>query len=164
MPEDWLRSRVRGWMELHESPNELFWIGTYTRDGQWIWCSSGPDKWAPGPRKQDFAMRVCRFVNQEASRGGAWITGWIRGGREFYMLWKDPDGDISCPVEFSTPLSALERWPLSAFGRHADHAIEITLGWRRDIDTTQNQRVKLAQGEKPSANHGSEAEKFVIAK
>ena len=32
MPEAWLRSRVRGWMQV-ESPGEVWWIGTYTADG-----------------------------------------------------------------------------------------------------------------------------------
>ena len=164
MPEQWLRARVRGWMELNESPGENFWIGTHTSDGKWIWCSSGPDKWAPSPGRQEFAMRVCAFVNREAARGGAWLAGWVRGGDEFYMLWKDPDGDITCPIEFQKPYSVLQQWPLTTFAQHAERAVTITLGWRQDIDTSKNQRVKLAQGEKPSASHGSEAEKYVIAK
>lgn len=160
MPEQWLRSRVRGWMELIESPNLAkegeapmndYWIGTYTADGRnskWISCSSRNDQYVPMMHRVEFARDVCREVNKYASNGGAWLTGWIKGGHEFYLLWKDPDGDIAIPLECSQPYSQIIGWGKSPWVVHCQNAIEAWRDIYKAAEIKQSQQRKLAQGEK----------------
>lgn len=162
MDEGWIRSRVRGWMETIESPNMDYWIGTYNAEGKWIYGSSNGNLFAPRHYKQSYAMRVCLFLNRQASYGGVWLAGWIRGGVEFYLLWKDEDGDIKCPIECSAPYSALERgWTPEVWEKHAHSAIGVVKGFDENMEHGRGQKVKLAQGEKISSKHLQEAAKYV---
>lgn len=153
LDEGWLRARVRGWMHLIESPDQDFWIGSYTADGKWIYCSSRGDTWAPHPAKQDFAMKVCQHVNRQAAGDGAWLTGWRLGNREFYMLHKDVDGDIQIPIEFGQGFSRLREWELHIFENHAVAALGIFSEFKRAPEAAKSQLVKVAQGEKVSKDH-----------
>ena len=160
LPEAWLRSRVRGWMELNESPDLAWWIGTYTAEGTWIWASSrqfvdGPvDAYQPKPFRQDYAMRVAKHLNANCNFGGAWLAGWFRGGREFYLLWKDSDGDIHIPIECNKPFVTLARWPLSSWERQACTAYATWREWKRNVDVREGKdTIKAAQGERASETH-----------
>lgn len=153
VPEAWLRARVRGWMELIESPDSDFWIGTYTADGKWIYCSSHGDTWAPHPSKQNFAMKVCRHLNMHCNGGGAWLAGWRFGNREFYLLQKDADGDLSIPIEVGQPFSVIREWPLHIWENHATAALGVAEEFKRAPETTKAQMVKVAQGEHVSKEH-----------
>ena len=153
LPEQWLRSRVRGWIELQESPGLAYWVGCYTPDGRWIYCSSDADRWAPKPYRQEYAMQVCRHINKQCSHGGAWLVGWIRGGREFYMLWKDPDGDIQIPIECDKPFIALQKYTLFDWEGHCNAAHGVYTEHQRNIEMTESQQVKRAQGERTSPRH-----------
>lgn len=156
MPEQWLRSRVRGWMELTESPDLDFWIGTYA-GRQWIWCSSRGDSYAPLQHRIDYARGVCKHLNRACAHGGAWLTGWIRGGHEFYALWKDPDGDISIPLECDVPFTQLIGWSNYNWEQHANGAIEVWRRFQEAIDASPDQKKSLAQGQRVSATHLKEA-------
>lgn len=153
MPEAWLRARVRGWMEV-ESPDALYWIGSYSADGKWIFCSSWRDTYRPTDYRMKYAQDVGRHLNREASAGGAWLVGWIRGGHEFYLLWKDPDGDIQIPIEAKKPWIVLQRYTLDDWLKHATAALGVWSEWKRTMEYTNNQTVKLAQGQQPTQGHG----------
>lgn len=153
MPEQWLRSRVRGWLERIESPDLAFWVGTYTADGRWIFCSSDADSWAPKPYRQEYAMNVCRHINKQCSMGGAWLVGWIRGGREFYLLWKDPDGDLTIPIECDKPFIVLRNYTVFDWETHCQAALGVYSEHKRNLEMTDSQQVKVAQGERPSPQH-----------
>lgn len=157
MPEQWLRARVRGWMELSESPNLDYWIGTYTAEGKWISCSSRDNAFAPLQHRIDYARRLCRHVNKACAHGGVWLVGWIRGGHEFYLLWKDQDGDLRCPIECDRPFTALVGWSFYNWEQHCNGAIEMVLEHDRYLELKAGQSKKLAQGERVSANHLNEA-------
>ena len=162
LPEQWLRSRVRGWMELVESPGLAFWIGTYTPEGKWIFCSSNSDMWAPKPFRQEYAMRVCRHINRHCANGGAWLTGWNHGGREFYMLWKDPSGDLQIPIECDKPFVALQHYTDDDWAKHCHSALMVWTEHTRNLELTESQTVNLAQGEAISPNHMAEAPEQTI--
>jgi hypothetical protein len=162
MPETWLRARVRGWMQLVESGGMDFWIGTYTDDGKWIWCSSANDTWAPSVARQEYARRVCAVLNREAAHGGAWLVGWTKGGREFYLLWKDKDGDIQIPIECNKPFFILSKWSPQDWVRQAEVAIGIWKEWKRDLELADGQEKKVAQGEPVSPLHFENAPEQTI--
>lgn len=153
VPEKWLRARVRGWLERIESPDLAFWVGTYTADGRWIFCSSNADSWAPKPYRQEYAMNVCRHINKQCSMGGAWLVGWIRGGREFYMLWKDPDGDLTIPIECDKPFIVLRDYTVFDWENHCQAALGVYSEQQRMLEMTNSQQVKVAQGERASPQH-----------
>lgn len=153
LPEQLLRSRVRGWLELQESPELAFWVGCYTPEGRWIYCSSDSDLWAPKQFRQAYAMAVCRHINKHCSNGGAWLVGWIRGGREFYMLWKDPDGDLQIPIECDKPFTELKKYTLSDWEKHCSSAHLVYSEHKRNLEMTESQQVKRAQGERTSPQH-----------
>jgi hypothetical protein len=166
MPEEWLRSRVRGWM-MHE--NQLpdgqvlaFWIGAYTADGQWIYCSSDADSWAPQGYRQEYARRVNAHLNRECAFGGAWLTGWVRGGREFYLLWKDKDGDLQIPMECDKPFIALGKWSVEDWERQAVTAWNAWREFHKNLELGKGQEKKVAQGERTSAGHMQGAPKVSL--
>lgn len=166
MPEQWLRSRVRGWMEMSESPDMDYWIGTWTAEGQrskWICCSSRDNQYVPMLHRVEFARRVCRAVNKHAANGGAWLAGWIRGGHEFYLLWKDEAGDIAVPLECDKPFIYIMGWSLDVWIMHCNDAITVKREIDRDTEIAKSQQVKLAQGEKMNeTKHLSEAAPQII--
>lgn len=149
LPEAWLRSRVRGWMN-DESPGLAWWIGGYTDTGTWLWCSSGVDTYMPKQFRVDYARNVCAHLDREVSLGGAWLAGWARGGREFYLLWKDWDGDIKCVVEADKPFIALMKYDMGHWERVCSQALTTAGQWDRALDLARFQQKKLAQGEKLS--------------
>lgn len=150
MPEAWLRARVRGWMELSESPGEDFWIGTYTAGGassRWIQCSSNKDRYVPMQHRVVMAREVCRALNKHCAHGGAWLTGWIRGGGVFYMLWKDPDGDIAVPIDCEKPFTEISKWAMEDWVRIGDEAVKARNEIYAVAEIKNTQQVKLAQGQ-----------------
>lgn len=156
LDEKWLRSRVRGWMHL-ESPELDFWIGSYTAEGKWIFCSSRADGWRPSDLRVAYALKVCRHINKNLAGGGAWLVGWIRGGRTFYLLWKDKDGDIQIPIEAEKPFGELERYGLDTWLRHCSEAVLVWSEWKKNLELGAGQAKSVAQGEKVSPAHLNEA-------
>lgn len=157
MDEGWLRARVRGWMDLVESPGLDFWIGTYTADGRWIYCSSSADGYQPQAYRQQYARDVVRHLNRVIANGGAWLGGWVRGGREFYLLWKDADGDIQIPIECDKPFIALRNWQMTDWERHATVALGVWSEHQKNMEYGRGQEKRVAQGEQVSAQHLKDA-------
>ena len=162
LPEQWLRARVRGWMELCESPGLAYWLGTYTPEGKWIYCSSQLDSYQPKVYRQTYAMAVAKHLNKHCNFGGAWLAGWFRGGKEFYLCWKDPDGDLQIPIESNKPFIVLAKWPVETWERHACTAYLQFKEFNRMVDITPKDGVKLAQGEATSENHIANAPEAAI--
>lgn len=160
--EGWLRSRVRGWMELVESAGLAYWIGTYTADGKWIYCSSSTDLFQPKAFRQEYARSVVRHLNAQISTGGAWLAGWVRGGREFYLLWKDADGDIQIPIECDKPFIVLRNYTVTDWERHATVALGIWSEHRKNMEFGRGQQKNVAQGEKVSEGHEANVPKVVM--
>lgn len=152
MPEKWLRARVRAWMNV-EAQGNPFWIGSYTAEGKWIFCASRNDTYHPMAHLMKYAQDVCRFLNKESSAGGAWLAGWI--GTTFYLLWKDPDGDIQIPIEAQKPWVVLQKYTHDDWLKHATAALGVWSEWKKNMEYANNQTVKLAQGQQPTMGHGS---------
>jgi hypothetical protein len=151
MPETWLRARVRGWMNLTVSPDMDFWIGTYTSNGsnsRWIYCSSRDDTYVPLLHRVDYARRVCRGVNQRCANGGAWLAGWIRGGHEFYLLWKEADGDLAVNLECDKPFTHIVGWTIDDWAQHCVDAMKLQRDWTEAMELTNGQVARLAQGQR----------------
>ena len=157
MPEAWLRARVRGWMNINESPGLAFWIGTYTAEGKWIYCSSNEDRWLPAQFRIDYAMRVAKHLNQQVPFDGAWLVGWVRGGREFYLLWKDKNGDIQIPIECDKPFVVIRNWLPTDWEHIAATAHLKWVEWQKSLELTRSQQKMVAQGEAVSPGHFTEA-------
>lgn len=157
LDDAWLRARVRAWMEVVESPDLDYWIGTYTAQGGWIYGSSNADRWLPSVKRQLMAQEVCKFVNAHCAEGGAWLAGWIRGGSVFYLLYKDADGDLQIPIECEKSFAALQEFTHFDWANHCLHAIEVWKEVRRNLELSAAQQVKQAQGERTSENHFKEA-------
>jgi hypothetical protein len=150
-------------MELCESPDLAFWIGTYTPGGTWIYCSSNSDTYLPKTFRQSYAQSVAKHLNKHCNFGGAWLAGWFRGGKEFYLLHKDHDGDIQIPIECNKPFIAIVKWPVETWERHACTAYVAWKEMRSNSDADRKKdTVKLAQGEKPSPQHLANAPEAAI--
>lgn len=156
LDEKWLRSRVRGFMHI-ESPELDFWVGCYTREGKWIYCSSRADAWHPSDQRVSYALKVCQYVNKHLAGGGAWLVGWIRGGRTFYLLWKDADGDIQIPIEAEKPFAELATYRVDHWLQHCAQAVGVWAEWKKNLELGRGQDKKLAQGEAVSKDHLKEA-------
>jgi len=157
VPEPWLRARVRGWMELQESPDLAFWIGAYTAEGKWIWCSSDFDQWRPAQFRIDYAMRVAKHLNQQVPFDGAWLVGWVRGGREFYLLWKDSGGDFQIPIECDKPYVVIRNWLPTDFEHICATAHLRWVELQKHMEYSKSQQKAVAQGEQVSPEHFTKA-------
>ena len=158
MPSEWLRARVCQWMDTIESPDQDYWMGTYAENGRWIWCASMGDKYVPLQHRVEYAQRVCRAVNKHAGFGGVWFTGWILGGHEFYLMWKQPDGDIGIPMQCGLPFTEIAKWDLSVWVMHCAEAIATMYEIHETAETTPGQQVHLSQGQKMDTdNHLAKA-------
>lgn len=161
MPEQWLRARVRGWMQTENLYQDgaaygvlSWWLGTYTADGRWVYCSSEQDAYIPKPYRVEYAMRVARHLNLHAlPHGGVWFAGWSGGGRTFYLLWKDADGSIQIPIECDKSFMAIKGWTPAVWEAQAMVALDRWREFHRNMDYGKGQQKKNAQGEPLSAGH-----------
>ena len=146
LDERWLRARVRGWCDL-ESGGDNFWLGTYTKSGEWIFCSSSRDTWHPNERRVDYARNVVHHLNRHCNNGGAWLGGWFYAGRRFYLLWKDVDGDLQIPIECDKPWIVLRTYDLAHWEKIAHTAIATWTNWHKNMQYRSGQTKRVAQGE-----------------
>lgn len=151
LPENWLRTRMRGWMALEESPNRAWWIGTYTSEGNWIWASQDvlgqTDRFIPMQHRINYARSVCRHVNRECAHGGAWFAGWCMGGRTFILIWKDPDGDIQLSLPCDRPFTIIQGWTLDDWAEHCEQAWQMWCERLDALELAHDQVKKLGQGQ-----------------
>lgn len=163
LSEEWLRARVRGWMddENEYSPGVKdgkkqvriagWWVCTYTANGHFLEAAGGHDIYVPSLMQRDLAIRVARYINRECNFGGAWIVGWSLNGDRFYRVWKDAEGDIHIPIETDRPVGVLIRWTLSDFANGCQNAYETWKEFHKVIEAGKSQSVKIAQGERNTA-------------
>lgn len=152
LTDELLRARVRGWMNL-EAGGHDFWIGTHTTEGRWIHCASRRDTYAPSSEKRAFAMRVCLHINKQLTMGGAWLCGWLLDGSRFYLLWKDPDGDIQIPIECDKSFAHISEWELDAWSRLCFEALTAWAEIHAGPELARGQGKLVAQGEQVSPTH-----------
>ncbi|MRR49365.1 MAG: hypothetical protein EG825_00380 [Rhodocyclaceae bacterium] len=146
LDDAWLGARVRGWM-FDEAQGAQWWITALTRDGKWKEASF-PEQTALHSDNKQLARSVVRHLNTNASHGGAWLAGWI--GAQFYLLWKDRDGDFQLVEEFPISDIRLREFTLDDFAEHAEQMHSVRKEWEYNMDYGRGQRVNLAQGERLS--------------
>lgn len=149
LPDQWVGARVVGWM-FNETSGR-WWIAAYLTGGE-LKTASSSEAYTPSMFMQDFALRVLKHVNRHCSFGGVWLAGFMDKDmeEEFYLLWKDKDGDIQVPIEFPFAFHQLIGWKLDSFCIQATEAYSIWAEWHANMEYGKSQQVKLAQGEKPS--------------
>ncbi len=163
LPDAWLGARVRGWM-FDEAKGSHWWVCAIQADGRFRYASF-PENAPMHEDWRDFARRVCRHVNRCAAEGGTWLAAYI--GQMFYLVWKDRDGDIQTCIEFGSngspmPLSRFLAYSMDDFAQQALAAIEV---WREHmyrVGVSKAQQRALSQGDRVSAEHDSEAAKYVV--
>lgn len=154
MPEQWIRARARAWLENHESPGKMYWVGTYVGK-HWVFCASHRDSYRPPSYRVAYALRICQYLNRECAHGGVWLAGWIKNATVFYLLWKDPDGDIAIPIECEKPFMLIKGWDNETWAEHAEQAWALWSERNKQLEIKPGQQVKLAQGQQPSPGHAN---------
>jgi len=158
LPDAWLGARVRGWM-FEEARGAQWWICALQMDGKWRYASF-PEPCLLHNDHREMARKICRFVNKCSSHGGAWLAGWI--GQQFYLLWKDRDGDLQIVEEFPLPMERLKAFEMEDFAEHCEQMIAKWKEWMYGMEHSRNQRVRLAQGESISAAHAVESSRYSL--
>lgn len=158
LPDAWLGARVRGWM-FDEAKGAHWWITALTTDGKWREAAF-PDSSALHADNKQLARSVVRYLNTNCAHGGAWLAGWI--GPQFYLCWKDSDGDMQVVEEFPIPNVRLSAFNLDDFAEHAEQMLAIWKEWHYGMEYAPGQTVKLAQGERVSREHGAEGQKWSL--
>lgn len=128
LQDSWLTARAVQWMFSETTGH--WWLTTFTGDGKQLFAADKMN-YKPSFEARELAARVCKYVNKNANYGGAWMAGYLSKDRpeEFYLLWKDSDGDLHIPIEFPQPQKELLEWKLDDFLFHADMAIHM---WKED--------------------------------
>ena len=146
LPDKWLGARAVGWM-FSETTGD-WWLTSFTGDGKQVCASSRPN-FIPCAEKQERAKSICRYINKHANNGGAWLAGYLSKDlpQEFYLLWKDRDGDIQIPIEFPQSFEELrDKWALDDFLFQADMAISQWGDHMSSLELSNAQRGSLVAG------------------
>jgi len=169
LEDPWLAGRVRGWMAKETAiaggrVDELgyqtvvgfnhWWLCTVTADRKLIESADDPT-WKPEDDRRDYAHKVCRYVNKHAGMGGVWFAGWIddkaTGGQKFYLLWKDPDGDIQIPCDCQHSWEYIRtKYQLGHWANQCAMMIGQWAEFRRDLEIREQDTIKHAQGQPAS--------------
>lgn len=146
LKDQWLTARAVQWM--FSETNGHWWLTTYTGDGKQLFAADKLN-YKPSFEARELASRVCKYVNKHANYGGAWMAGYLSKDRpeEFYLLWKDSDGDLRVPIEFPFDLKELQGWKLDDFLFHADMALHMFREDEAKLELSKAQReVSLVRG------------------
>lgn len=146
--DNWVASRVPLWM-FSEFPGETWWLCAQLADQKLIYGSYN-NHYEPRPARKDYAESVLRHVNRTAGYGGAWMCGWVRDERLFYLLWKDEDGDIQVPIECEKPWFRIREWKVEDWEGQCHMAVQTYLEFIQNLELQTGQTVKLAQGQRPT--------------
>lgn len=98
--------------------------------------------------KRSYALAICQYLNRQCAHGGCWIVAWLDNCRQFFMVWKDADGDFQVPIECDLSWEQIQTWSLDNWAEHAEQAYRA---WKEHVYTLalhKNQLVKAAQGER----------------
>lgn len=147
LPDNWLTARAVQWMFSETVGN--WWLTTFTSDGTPLFAAN-PKTFLPSGEDRALASSVCKYINKHAHNGGAWMAGFIDKDRpqQFYLLWKDSDGDIHIPIEFPQSLKELkENWKLDDFLYQADMAVHFWREERAKLELSRSQiETSLVRG------------------
>src|SRR5574340_1449619 len=114
----WLENRTVEW--FYSETKGKWWICWPRHDGKPMYATYRQD-WEPSEERKEFAFKICSYINREAGEGGVWMAGYIDKDldQEFYLLWRDHDGDIQIPIEFPQQFKELsEKWSEDDFLTH----------------------------------------------
>lgn len=166
MADHLIGARLRGWMHVEaggtmaeidglkvpDLPAKVdWWVCGVTADGKVIAWDSTPTQTMPMTQnRRFFAMQVLARLNARASEGGLWLVAWFDGGRRFYLLWKDQDGDIQIPIEIDVPWFRLREWTPDDFLKMAVASHITWSNIHRNMEYREGQQIRLAQGELPT--------------
>jgi hypothetical protein len=149
----WVFQRLDDATNLPDLNSPVIKAGT-----KWYVCALLADgkiieRWYPkitGLRKEqmDFAHNVLRYLNSQCNFGGAWITGWLNDFHEFYLCWRDKDGDIQIPMQVADRWFQIKDWDLNDWAEHASQAHAQWLEFQRTMEWGKTELVKAAQGER----------------
>lgn len=145
LPDTLLTARAVRWM--NSETNKNWWIMSFTSEGVPLSASSSKE-YSPSLNRQLFAKQVCEYVNLQNNAGGAWMAGYVDKDypEQFYLLWKDFDGDIRIPIEFPQPFSVLqEKWSLDNFLNHTVEALGALKEYEYAMAFSENQVKSLAK-------------------
>ena len=148
IPDELLWSRLPYWFEK-EGGGQPWWMAIPRSEGRWWFPQQG--NYHPLEERQEFARKIAAYMNLQCRHGGAWMAGYLFQGRTFYMLWKDPDGDIQTPIEVEQSWFEYQYWKLEDFGAQGEQAWKIWAGWMIDMELKSWQQKKVAQGEPTTA-------------
>ena len=151
MPDDLLGARVVGWMNsegANHFQKSAWLVMAITHNGV-VKTTASDDEFEPTTLQKDLARKICKFVNQNCSHGGAWLVGYF--GQMFYMFWKDRDGDIQIPLEFHQPTHVLMGWSNNDIAEHCEQALTRWAEHHEALELARNQTKKVAQGERLSS-------------
>lgn len=143
---EWLTARIVDFMFL-ECHGANWWLTTVTTHGKFLHAAN-PDTLIPDEEKQDYAHKVCRYMNKKAHYGGAWLVGWVDDSKAFMCIWKDEDGDIQTMIDCIRPWSVISKWPLGSWAGKAHKAYEFWYDMKEAVAAKKDQQVKLAQGQR----------------
>ena len=147
MPTEWMASRVVPWM-FDNAHASTWWVAALTKDGKFIHAThDGENIYAPSRHKQKYAHEMCEAMNKQAGYGGAWVVGWLND-MVFYMIWKDPDGDIQVENICEKAWRIIKHWEKDVWIAHAHNMYASWYTWMEAMDL-EDKTIKLAQGEKP---------------
>lgn len=145
--DEWLKARLLEWFE-RESQSKA-WICILREGGRWHYWQKGGG-FSPIADKRSYARNVIQYLNRHVNFDGAWVGGWMgEGWNQFYLLWKDRDGDIHIPIDTPPELKwrEMRSWGPDVWAEHASNA---HTGWQaaqQVVGATADQQIKLAQGQ-----------------
>jgi hypothetical protein len=157
LPEEVIGARVWGFLYFESQGH--YWVCAQLQNGRFR--QRGTDllqggNWSPGEEKKSYARRVCAAMNKHCRHGGLWFVCWIHDGMQFFLLWKDADGDIHIPIECDKPWIVIREWPMAVWERHGEEAWEA---WRevwKAVEPDPAGQALVAQGEALPSGQASE--------
>lgn len=110
------------------------------------------EKWYPKGKiidaeKSAYAHDVVRVLNLYCNFGGAWSAAWIGDFRDFYLVWRDKDGDIQIQLD-SAPWYQIKTWDADVWAEHAAQAHAQWAEFNKQMEWGKSELVKAAQGER----------------
>lgn len=128
------------------------WVVT-VNDGRLI--GYDPDGRHLGETYKDLALDLVRRLNTEVHHGGVWAVAWDdfdpmgRVPRRLVLGHFDADGDNTVCVDCVEPIWVMHSLKDQWVG-DAEEAIYRRYGWERDLDITDEHKIRAALGETPA--------------
>lgn len=146
-------ARMLGWLN-EEAGGSNWWCCAVTQDGHAIeWDSTAVGNYSPDKAKKHYALRILSALANLEPDGGTWLVSWIDDCKKLQLLFKDRDGDIQACVDCDKSWLIIREWPMDAWQRQAEAALDVWRDWWRNMEVKRSQQYRLAAGEKPPSSH-----------